>query len=77
MKKSAKKSSAKSGPDLRKAPNAGPLRGNNSFPVSNRPRPNNSSRGGGGAAGDSAGPGDHAAQADQGGAKGGGKGKPA
>jgi hypothetical protein len=35
-----------------KAVNAGPERGNNSFPASNKGRANTSSRGGGGAAGD-------------------------
>ena len=35
-----------------KATNMGPLRGNNSFPASNKAGPNTSSRGGGGAAGD-------------------------
>lgn len=35
-----------------KAVNAGPLRGNNSFPASNKKAPNTSSQGGGGAGGD-------------------------
>ena len=35
-----------------KAVNAGPERGNNAFPTSNKKKPNHSSRGGGGPAGD-------------------------
>lgn len=38
-----------------KAVNKGPLRGNNSFPVGNKARPNTSGQGGGGAAGDGTG----------------------
>ncbi|MBC7657477.1 MAG: hypothetical protein H7147_09925 [Frankiaceae bacterium] len=35
-----------------KAVNVGPERGNNAFPASNKKKPNHSSRGGGGPAGD-------------------------
>ena len=38
-----------------KAVNMGPLRGNNSFPLGNKARPNTSGQGGGGAAGDGTG----------------------
>ncbi|MCX7042780.1 MAG: hypothetical protein NT117_08895 [Gammaproteobacteria bacterium] len=37
-----------------KAVNAGPERGNNAFPASNKGKPNHSGRGGGGPAGDGA-----------------------
>lgn len=56
-----------------KAVNVGPARGNNSFPAGNKGKANNSSRGGGGPAGDGSVVRDKTGMK----AKGNGKGKPA